>query len=138
MSSLSTKPIDTELLVKRMASFSPEDLLMSLGRLVATEAATMDQAEEVYTAVRRRQIVMVARQAVLDAAERVVVHGIRSIGHMRTAESEGEAKGIRLESHRLELEGAVDHLIAETRRASKATWNLVAIGGGHGSQASPR
>ena len=93
----------------------------------------MDQAEEVYTAVRRRQIVMVARQAVLDAAERVVVHDIRSIGRMSTVESEGEAEGVRLE-----LEGAVDHLIAETRRASKATWNLVAIGGGHGSQASPR
>jgi hypothetical protein len=130
---MSTSSNNKDDLVQRLASSAPEDLLAALGRLVANEAVTMDQANDVYTEARRRKIVMDARQAVLEAAERVVVHNIHAIGRKSTPESDREDAGVRSE-----LERAVDKLIAETRRATVATWKLFVVSGDHGSPSSSR
>lgn len=127
-------PCTKDDLVQRLATSSSEDLLAALGRLVANKDVTMDQANDVYTEARRIKIVMDARQAVLDAAERVVVHDIRAIGRMCTLESDREASGVRFE-----LERATDKLISETRRASVVRWKLFDVGGSdYGSPASSR
>ena len=106
-------------LARRLATSTPDQVLGSLGLLVAEGKITMEEANDVYTEARRLQIIMEARQSVMKAAEDVVVHNLRSVGCARSEMSE-----IQFSEVRVKFQQAVDDLIVQTQRANTMTWKL--------------
>ena len=106
-------------LIRRLATSTPDQVLGSLGQLVADGKIVMEEANGVYTEARRLQLIMEARQSVMKAAEDVVVHNLRSVGCARSEMSE-----IQFSEVRVKFQQAVDDLIVQTQRANTMTWKL--------------